>query len=126
MTVHNDTVEQASEQPELDQPYRELGLKDDEYAHIREILGRRPTDAELTMYSVMWSEHCSYKSSKAHLRYFGETMTEEQAAEKAAEKAARAEEKAATKAARVAEREAAAAAKAAARAERAAAKKKQD
>ena len=77
MTVHNDTVEQASAQPELDQPYRELGLKDDEYAHIREILGRRPTDAELTMYSVMWSEHCSYKSSKAHLRYFGETMTEE-------------------------------------------------
>ena len=77
MTVHNDTVEQAAAQPELEQPYRELGLKDDEYAHIREILGRRPTDAELTMYSVMWSEHCSYKSSKTHLRYFGETMTEE-------------------------------------------------
>ena len=50
MTVHNDTVEQAAAQPELEQPYRELGLKDDEYAHIREILGRRPTDAELTMY----------------------------------------------------------------------------
>ena len=59
------------------QPYRELGLKDDEYARIREILGRRPTDAELAMYSVMWSEHCSYKSSKVHLRYFGETTTEE-------------------------------------------------
>ena len=44
---------------------------------IREILGRRPTDAELAMYSVMWSEHCSYKSSKVHLRYFGETTTEE-------------------------------------------------
>ena len=77
MTVHNDTVEQATQDADLEQPYRELGLKDDEYAHIREILGRRPTDAELTMYSVMWSEHCSYKSSKTHLRYFGETMTEE-------------------------------------------------
>ena len=77
MTVHNDTVEQATTQADLEQPYRELGLKDDEYARIREILGRRPTDAELTMYSVMWSEHCSYKSSKTHLRYFGETMTEE-------------------------------------------------
>lgn len=50
---------------------------DDEYARIREILGRRPTDAELAMYSVMWSEHCSYKSSKVHLRYFGQTTTEE-------------------------------------------------
>ena len=77
MTVHNDTVEQATQDADLEQPYRELGLKDDEYARIREILGRRPTDAELTMYSVMWSEHCSYKSSKTHLRYFGETMTEE-------------------------------------------------
>jgi len=43
-----------------------------EYARIREILGRRPTDAELAIYSVMWSEHCSYKSSRAHLRQFAE------------------------------------------------------
>ena len=63
--------------PTSPQPYRELGLKDDEYARIREILGRRPTDAELAMYSVMWSEHCSYKSSKVHLAYFGETTTAE-------------------------------------------------
>ena len=62
--------------PSSPQPFRELGLKDDEYQRIREILGRRPTDAELAMYSVMWSEHCSYKSSKVHLRYFGETTTE--------------------------------------------------
>jgi len=59
-----------------EQPYRELGLADDEYARICDILGRAPTDAELAMYSVMWSEHCSYKSSKVHLRYFGETTTE--------------------------------------------------
>lgn len=77
MSVLNDTVAKASAEPDTAQPYAELGLKDDEYARIREILGRRPTDAELTMYSVMWSEHCSYKSSKVHLRYFGETTTEE-------------------------------------------------
>jgi phosphoribosylformylglycinamidine synthase len=72
-----DSVERAAATPELDQPYRELGLKDDEYARIREILGRRPTEAELAMYSVMWSEHCSYKSSKVHLKYFGDTTTAE-------------------------------------------------
>ncbi|GGM16863.1 phosphoribosylformylglycinamidine synthase subunit PurL [Nakamurella endophytica] len=71
-----DTVAQAARTPDARQPFRELGLKDDEYERIREILGRRPSDAELAMYSVMWSEHCSYKSSKVHLRYFGETTTE--------------------------------------------------
>ncbi|UDL82105.1 phosphoribosylformylglycinamidine synthase subunit PurL [Corynebacterium uberis] len=75
--VNNDTVARAIEDPDAVQPYAQLGLKDDEYARIRSILGRRPTDAELTMYSVMWSEHCSYKSSKVHLRYFGETTTPE-------------------------------------------------
>ncbi len=75
MTV--DSVAHAYATPDHPQPYRELGLKDDEYQRIRDILGRRPTDAELAMYSVMWSEHCSYKSSKVHLRYFGETTTEQ-------------------------------------------------
>jgi phosphoribosylformylglycinamidine synthase len=70
MTV--DTVSRAVETPDQQQPYAELGLKDDEYALIRDILGRRPTDTELAMYSVMWSEHCSYKSSKVHLRQFAE------------------------------------------------------
>ncbi|MGI9164579.1 MAG: phosphoribosylformylglycinamidine synthase subunit PurL [Mycobacterium sp.] len=74
MTV--DSVAHAAATPDHPQPYHELGLKDDEYQRIRDILGRRPTDAELAMYSVMWSEHCSYKSSKVHLRYFGETTTE--------------------------------------------------
>ncbi|GAA0226852.1 phosphoribosylformylglycinamidine synthase subunit PurL [Saccharothrix mutabilis subsp. mutabilis] len=72
-----DTVKNAESTPDQEQPYKELGLKDDEYARIREILGRRPTDAELAMYSVMWSEHCSYKSSKVHLKYFSETTTDE-------------------------------------------------
>ncbi|MGW4529798.1 phosphoribosylformylglycinamidine synthase subunit PurL [Nocardia sp. NPDC004340] len=77
MTSHVDTVSNAAATSDHPQPYKELGLKDDEYARIKEILGRRPTDAELAMYSVMWSEHCSYKSSKVHLRYFGETTTDE-------------------------------------------------
>ncbi|GGR35086.1 phosphoribosylformylglycinamidine synthase subunit PurL [Streptomyces netropsis] len=69
-----DTVKHAGETPDTDQPWAELGLKPDEYERIREILGRRPTGAELAMYSVMWSEHCSYKSSKVHLRQFGEKV----------------------------------------------------
>src|SRR6202035_5057700 len=43
-----------------------------EYGRIAEVLGRRPTDAELAIYSVMWSEHCSYKSSRRHLRQFAD------------------------------------------------------
>ncbi|WP_055496603.1 phosphoribosylformylglycinamidine synthase subunit PurL [Streptomyces albus] len=67
-----DTVKHAEQTPDTELPWAELGLKEEEYARIREILGRRPTGAELAMYSVMWSEHCSYKSSKVHLRQFGE------------------------------------------------------
>ena len=67
-----DTVASAQTTPDVAQPWRELGLKEDEYNRIREILGRRPTSSELAMYSVMWSEHCSYKSSKIHLKQFGE------------------------------------------------------
>ena len=67
-----DTVSNAQATPDNLQPFTELGLKPDEYARIREILGRRPTSSELAMYSVMWSEHCSYKSSKVHLKQFGE------------------------------------------------------
>ncbi|WNV91925.1 phosphoribosylformylglycinamidine synthase subunit PurL [Umezawaea sp. Da 62-37] len=72
-----DSVKNAETTPDQEQPFRELGLKDDEYSRIREILGRRPTDAELAMYSIMWSEHCSYKSSKVFLRKFDESLTDE-------------------------------------------------
>lgn len=72
-----DTVENAAATPDREQPYGALGLKDDEYAQIREILGRRPTSGELAMYSVMWSEHCSYKSSKIYLRRFGQKVSDE-------------------------------------------------
>ncbi|MGP4026455.1 phosphoribosylformylglycinamidine synthase subunit PurL [Actinomadura sp. 3N407] len=67
-----DTVAIAAASPERPQPYAELGMNDEEYRRVRDILGRRPTSAELAIYSVMWSEHCSYKSSKVHLRQFGE------------------------------------------------------
>jgi phosphoribosylformylglycinamidine synthase II len=71
-----DTVAAAEVSPEQDQPWRELGLKPAEYDRIHAILGRRPTSSELAMYSVMWSEHCSYKSSGIQLRQFGEKMTD--------------------------------------------------
>ncbi|MET2011308.1 phosphoribosylformylglycinamidine synthase subunit PurL [Microbacterium chocolatum] len=72
-----DTVDNAAATPEKEQPYGALGLKPDEYDRIREILGRRPTSGELAMYSVMWSEHCSYKSSKIYLRQFGQKVSDE-------------------------------------------------
>jgi phosphoribosylformylglycinamidine synthase len=48
--------------------HRALGLTDDEAADIDRILGRPANHLELAMFSVMWSEHCSYKSSSRHLR----------------------------------------------------------
>ncbi len=48
--------------------HRQLGLTDEEFERILKVLGREPSRAELAMYSLMWSEHCSYKSSKVHLR----------------------------------------------------------
>ncbi len=51
-----------------EKPWRDLGLTDDEYERIRADLGRDPNLVELNIYSVMWSEHCSYKHSRAALR----------------------------------------------------------
>ncbi|MED7929294.1 phosphoribosylformylglycinamidine synthase subunit PurL [Nonomuraea sp. LP-02] len=65
-----DTVERASGTPDEPMPFAELGMKQDEYDRVKQILGRRPTGSELAIYSVMWSEHCSYKSSKVHLKQF--------------------------------------------------------
>jgi len=70
-----DTVANAAATPEKVQPFAALGLKPDEYEQIKTILGRRPTSGELAMYSVMWSEHCSYKSSKNYLRQFGQKVS---------------------------------------------------
>jgi phosphoribosylformylglycinamidine synthase len=59
-----------SDQPPPQEVHRALGLTDEELDLIRDILGREPNHLELAMYSVMWSEHCSYKSSRIHLRRF--------------------------------------------------------
>jgi phosphoribosylformylglycinamidine synthase subunit PurL len=67
-----DTVAQAAETPDRQQPFAELGLTAAEFDQVTGLLGRRPTDAELAIYSVMWSEHCSYKSSRKYLRQFAE------------------------------------------------------
>ncbi len=72
-------MQHAEQTPDQPQPVKELGLADEEYARIREILGRRPTSSELAIYSVMWSEHCSYKSSKVHLRQFGDKAPQSEA-----------------------------------------------
>ena len=48
--------------------HRALGLTDDEYALVEGVLARGPNHLELAMFAVMWSEHCSYKSSRLHLR----------------------------------------------------------
>ncbi len=75
-TALTDDVGGAAMTPDREQPYAALGLTADEYSRIRAILRRRPTSAELAMYSVMWSEHCSYKSSKRFFGYFAQTTTE--------------------------------------------------
>ncbi|MFI7455304.1 phosphoribosylformylglycinamidine synthase subunit PurL [Nonomuraea sp. NPDC049714] len=68
--MSTDSVSRAEGTPDEPMPYAELGMKREEYDRVREILGRRPTGSELAIYSVMWSEHCSYKSSKVHLKQF--------------------------------------------------------
>ena len=56
-------------EPEVDAAVaRELGLTSDEFAHLEEVLGRKPSYTELGIASALWSEHCSYKSSKVYLR----------------------------------------------------------
>ena len=53
----------------IDQPTLERhGLTAEEYGRIVEFLGREPNMTELGIFSVMWSEHCSYKSSRVHLK----------------------------------------------------------
>ncbi|HKR68771.1 MAG TPA: phosphoribosylformylglycinamidine synthase subunit PurL [Streptosporangiaceae bacterium] len=71
-----DTVTEAIATAGREQPHAALGLTDEEYGSIAAQLGRRPTDSELAIYSVMWSEHCSYKSSRKYLRQFGDKAPE--------------------------------------------------
>ncbi|WP_213810705.1 phosphoribosylformylglycinamidine synthase subunit PurL [Jeotgalicoccus sp. WY2] len=53
--------------------YKEMGLTDTEYQKVIEILSREPNYTELGIFSVMWSEHCSYKHSKTFLKQFPTT-----------------------------------------------------
>lgn len=64
------THEPSPEQVKEEKLYREMGLLDEEFALIEETLGRLPNYTETGLFSVMWSEHCSYKSSKPVLRKF--------------------------------------------------------
>src|SRR5690625_2713640 len=66
MTTHNVDPEQI----ENDQLYKEMGLSDQEYDMVKNILKRRPNYTETGIFSVMWSEHCSYKTSKPLLKKF--------------------------------------------------------
>jgi len=68
MTATAQKLPEKFREPDVDVKLAgEFGLKPDEYDHILKILGREPTYTELGIFSVMWSEHCSYKSSRAHL-----------------------------------------------------------
>src|SRR5699024_8127233 len=58
------------EQIERKKEYRKMGLTDEEYERIKAILDRRPNYTETGIFSVMWSEHCSYKTSKPLLKKF--------------------------------------------------------
>ncbi|MCL6454145.1 MAG: phosphoribosylformylglycinamidine synthase subunit PurL [Alicyclobacillus sp.] len=62
--------EPTPRQIQAERVYRQLGLTDDEYDRVVSALGRLPNYAETGMFGVLWSEHCSYKSSKVHLRKF--------------------------------------------------------
>ncbi len=65
-TVKEPTAQQIAEQ----KLYREMGLSDQEYQRVVELIGRQPNYVETGLYSAMWSEHCSYKNSKPVLRKF--------------------------------------------------------
>jgi phosphoribosylformylglycinamidine synthase II len=63
-------LEPTSEQIIVKKIYREMGLNDEEFSLVEKILGRLPNYTELGLFSVMWSEHCSYKNSKPVLQKF--------------------------------------------------------
>ncbi|MDQ0340131.1 phosphoribosylformylglycinamidine synthase [Caldalkalibacillus uzonensis] len=63
-------LEPTPEQIEQERLYRDMGLSDEEYERIKAILKRRPNYTETGLFSVMWSEHCSYKHSKPVLKKF--------------------------------------------------------
>ncbi|WP_066367108.1 phosphoribosylformylglycinamidine synthase subunit PurL [Neobacillus fumarioli] len=67
------TLEPNAEQIKQEKIYQQMGLSDEEFAMIEKILGRTPNYTETGLFSVMWSEHCSYKNSKPVLKKFPTT-----------------------------------------------------
>ena len=63
-------LEPSIEEIEKEYLYRDMGLTDEEYQKVVSILGRKPNFTEIGIFSVMWSEHCSYKHSKPFLKQF--------------------------------------------------------
>ena len=63
-------LEPTTEQIKEQKLYAQMGLSDEEFALVENILGRTPNWTETGLFSVMWSEHCSYKNSKPVLRKF--------------------------------------------------------
>lgn len=66
-------LEPSIEEIEQERLYRDMGLSDEEYQKVVSILGRKPNFTEIGIFSVMWSEHCSYKHSKPFLKQFPTT-----------------------------------------------------
>ena len=66
-------IEPSNEEIKLEKLYQDIGLSDKEYDKVVEILGREPNFTEVGIFSVMWSEHCSYKHSKPFLKQFPTT-----------------------------------------------------
>ncbi|PTJ03982.1 phosphoribosylformylglycinamidine synthase subunit PurL [Staphylococcus simulans] len=66
-------IEPSIEEIKSEHLYRDMGLTDAEYDKVVEILGRQPNFTEIGIFSVMWSEHCSYKHSKPFLKQFPTT-----------------------------------------------------
>ncbi|MFJ7727256.1 phosphoribosylformylglycinamidine synthase subunit PurL [Neobacillus sp. NPDC097160] len=67
------TLEPNPEQIKAEKIYQQMGLSDEEFAMVENILGRTPNYTETGLFSVMWSEHCSYKNSKPVLKKFPTT-----------------------------------------------------
>lgn len=66
-------LEPTAEEIKAEKLYRDMGLSDAEFDKVQEILGREPNFTETGIFSVMWSEHCSYKHSKPFLKQFPTT-----------------------------------------------------
>lgn len=69
LSAKEPSAEQIAEQ----KLYKQMGVTDEEYEKVRSFLGRKPNYVEIGVFSVMWSEHCSYKTSKPVLRKFPTT-----------------------------------------------------